>query len=240
MKSFKYMAFSSESEIIELLNSKYPSGQEGRWILPCGACFAVPGFVVQDDAPRGHWIFRHAKRGDKVVDLPMEFDSKCAWIDRFDLACLIGDLEKKEKKKPGFDLYKKSLCVSQIERLTGCVAFIPEMACLQWRCQIDDTLYCMNNPYGLPSLESATENSFDVTITEGSETTTRICHMGVLVGLLKDRKLVKPSLVCGHCKEIRFEPPLSYCARCKTVYYCNKECQKNDWNLGHRTQCIAK
>jgi len=30
---------------------------------------------------------------------------------------------------------------------------------------------------------------------------------------------------------------LKLCARCKSVYYCSRECQKIDWNRFHRLHC---
>ena len=32
-------------------------------------------------------------------------------------------------------------------------------------------------------------------------------------------------------------PDLKKCTRCKSVYYCNKVCQKRDWKERHRNTC---
>lgn len=28
------------------------------------------------------------------------------------------------------------------------------------------------------------------------------------------------------------------CARCKKVFYCNKECQRSDWKMNHKWDCV--
>ncbi|KAL0701761.1 hypothetical protein Bca4012_057883 [Brassica carinata] len=29
------------------------------------------------------------------------------------------------------------------------------------------------------------------------------------------------------------------CSRCKSVRYCSANCQKSDWNSGHKRQCMV-
>ena len=41
--------------------------------------------------------------------------------------------------------------------------------------------------------------------------------------------------VCGHCSSPLSGKP-QYCARCKTVAYCNRECQRADWRA-HKPKC---
>ncbi len=43
-------------------------------------------------------------------------------------------------------------------------------------------------------------------------------------------------LCCQHCKKTC---RLLQCARCRSVFYCSRECQKQDWKAGHRKQCRA-
>uniref|UniRef100_A0A8W8KZ01 phytol kinase n=1 Tax=Magallana gigas TaxID=29159 RepID=A0A8W8KZ01_MAGGI len=41
--------------------------------------------------------------------------------------------------------------------------------------------------------------------------------------------------ICSFCGE---EAPDSLkCGRCKEVYYCSKDCQREHWKEGHREQC---
>jgi hypothetical protein len=39
---------------------------------------------------------------------------------------------------------------------------------------------------------------------------------------------------CNYCS--KYENNLSRCSICKSVYYCNRECQKNDWKI-HKENC---
>lgn len=45
--------------------------------------------------------------------------------------------------------------------------------------------------------------------------------------------------LCSHCMalENRFARIYSRCKNCKTVYYCNKDCQKLDWPR-HKPFCL--
>jgi hypothetical protein len=42
------------------------------------------------------------------------------------------------------------------------------------------------------------------------------------------------SRICANCHE---ESPKKQCTRCKTTYYCGKECQKIDWKK-HKASCV--
>lgn len=43
--------------------------------------------------------------------------------------------------------------------------------------------------------------------------------------------------VCSHCKSVLASEDLHRCARCKTAYYCNEDCQKAAWKAGHKDYC---
>lgn len=47
--------------------------------------------------------------------------------------------------------------------------------------------------------------------------------------------LKKEITPCQSCYK-RLDVPL-YCAGCKVVAYCGKDCQKSDWLSGHKKQC---
>ncbi|KAI7838565.1 hypothetical protein COHA_007638 [Chlorella ohadii] len=42
---------------------------------------------------------------------------------------------------------------------------------------------------------------------------------------------------CSQCGAVA--PHLRHCARCKSVKYCSRECQKKDWSAGHKRSCAA-
>ena len=53
-------------------------------------------------------------------------------------------------------------------------------------------------------------------------------------------KVVEPrDLQCACCHQDRPLEELQKCGRCMSVYYCNKECQRNDWSL-HKKTCNVK
>ncbi|XP_054165102.1 N-lysine methyltransferase SMYD2-B-like [Oppia nitens] len=41
--------------------------------------------------------------------------------------------------------------------------------------------------------------------------------------------------VCDHC--LTKSDGLKKCANCGHMYYCNRNCQRNDWRAGHRYEC---
>ena len=41
---------------------------------------------------------------------------------------------------------------------------------------------------------------------------------------------------CGNCREVlKKSPPI--CSKCKNIYYCNKQCQIQDWRKRHKQIC---
>jgi hypothetical protein len=40
---------------------------------------------------------------------------------------------------------------------------------------------------------------------------------------------------CSYCH--KKDKGLLHCAKCKSVSYCNRECQKADWGEGHKDEC---
>ena len=59
-----------------------------------------------------------------------------------------------------------------------------------------------------------------------------------------DKKSCVPNgRVCGNClahEGCASAPNLSACARCGTVLYCSKECQRAHWKANHQQYCVAK
>jgi len=47
------------------------------------------------------------------------------------------------------------------------------------------------------------------------------------------------NVACTHCRRPpEADKPLRNCTRCKAVMYCGKECQRKDWELGHKVDCF--
>ncbi len=59
----------------------------------------------------------------------------------------------------------------------------------------------------------------------------------VTPGGLKNISLAQ-TIACGKCG--KKGEGFQRCAACKEVYYCSKECQKDDWITRHKKQCITK
>ena len=79
-------------------------------------------------------------------------------------------------------------------------------------------------------------------------TTSKLFYSNNELNTGNDDKLVKAirmikqimsevSVVCGYCKERKDSLSLKTCGRCKCVYYCDGECQKQDWSSKHKQQC---
>ncbi|KAI1448552.1 hypothetical protein F5Y02DRAFT_430505 [Annulohypoxylon stygium] len=49
----------------------------------------------------------------------------------------------------------------------------------------------------------------------------------------------KNNIMCGNYDMILPLAKLSACSACKSVFYCSKTCQKNDWTTRHKTLCKA-
>lgn len=45
---------------------------------------------------------------------------------------------------------------------------------------------------------------------------------------------------CGCVEGIGSIIKLKVCSKCKKVYYCDRECQKYDWQTKHKYECIVK
>lgn len=46
-----------------------------------------------------------------------------------------------------------------------------------------------------------------------------------------------PLSLCAYCGKKGKE--LQRCGRCKTVYYCDRDCQTKDWKAGHKSTCTS-
>jgi len=53
----------------------------------------------------------------------------------------------------------------------------------------------------------------------------------------KDRYTYIYNLICDKCHKLYMSYQLKRCSRCKVIYYCSKECQKNDWKKIHKFIC---
>lgn len=42
------------------------------------------------------------------------------------------------------------------------------------------------------------------------------------------------SIICDFC--LKRTADLKHCSKCHQMYYCNRECQQNDWPL-HKSEC---
>ena len=49
--------------------------------------------------------------------------------------------------------------------------------------------------------------------------------------------LARPYATCTGCRESKPAADLKLCTRCRLARYCNKKCQRFDWNQGHKDNC---
>ena len=56
--------------------------------------------------------------------------------------------------------------------------------------------------------------------------------------ILKNKVGAEKGLVINKCQCCGVSSPdLKKCTRCKSVYYCDKVCQKRDWKERHKNTC---
>ena len=46
------------------------------------------------------------------------------------------------------------------------------------------------------------------------------------------------SRMCKNCQQVFEAKDLKRCSQCRMAYYCSQDCQKKDWKLGHKKDCI--
>ena len=51
-------------------------------------------------------------------------------------------------------------------------------------------------------------------------------------------KLAAGKPMCGSCCKRR-DVMKNVCGQCRSVYYCDRECQKKHWIAGHRLSCVS-
>lgn len=61
----------------------------------------------------------------------------------------------------------------------------------------------------------------------------------VLLSDIKRLRMVREQKYPRCCTTCASKLKLLICKCCKSAYYCDKECQKSDWNI-HRKNCISK
>lgn len=235
MSMFRYHTAVTEQELIERFNTSYPGQEKDQWSLPCGVTFFVPGY---GDTRKfsDNWLFRY---NYKDKPLTLEFADNWGMLERGELIHLLGLLEAKEKRKPGFDLFKKPSCIRQLEFLTGYTAKLNHMGCLQWALYLDDgkhTLTCVNNPYDTLRINASSKYDFEVFTDDSEDSFEYVSYKG-LVDMLVERNFTINSVICSFCKRLSHKTPLSRCTRCKLVYYCDAECQKKHWVKEHKFVC---
>jgi len=71
------------------------------------------------------------------------------------------------------------------------------------------------------------------------ERTKKIRRMGVRLEAHKRALRMGGHVICEYCGQLLLSHKVKKCARCKGVYYCSPDCQKNDW-IDHKTTCCDK
>ena len=54
------------------------------------------------------------------------------------------------------------------------------------------------------------------------------------------RNLAVANLFCGFCGAVQDAEKILKCSRCRSVYYCNRKCQKKHWKKEHKDKCMAE
>ena len=68
-------------------------------------------------------------------------------------------------------------------------------------------------------------------------------HNEAILALKRARSQAVPESldrVCSHCSTQASESNhLMTCARCKSAFYCSRNCQRAHWKAGHKKICVA-
>lgn len=62
--------------------------------------------------------------------------------------------------------------------------------------------------------------------------TSTLCHFLTI----QNDQMTKLKIACDACKKVKFNAEYGVCSRCKKAQYCDRECQRADWQA-HRGVC---
>ena len=115
-------------------------------------------------------------------------------------------------------------------------------------CSNDEKLKNLKNPHIMDILTCGVENlhnasSFVMFINNmfqgGSIPAENVLFkMAKTFGLTSIKYDISNTIQCSNCKKLEYKSITSFkkCSGCKKVYYCDRQCQKNDW-INHKNSC---
>lgn len=224
----------TNKEVAQNLDARYPRLSDGRWETPFGISFAEPVFLGEKYS-FFDWVFIYNEEGSALSygqQIKKANNRKGGWLQKQEVMHLIRHFDT---QRDGFSVYTKSEALETLESLYEVKASLHPMGVLQWVIKIP-WFTCVNNPFDTCHAYAGSDSDFEVFF-PGEKDSLEYVYIDQLLILLRDRGLIPIPLVCKSCGVISLTKPLRRCTRCRVTFYCNKECQTNDWLPNHRAIC---
>ncbi len=238
------MEKSVNDKLKECLNQRYTSVEDGKkWNTPYGISFGVPDYTGYKGCPNLWYLFYDKEISAMVANDCIQINGlKSIQMDNDEILYLVTQLDKKETS---FSVATKPDAVVTLESIYGVEAKFHNMLYLHWHINVPKVASFINNPFDMKQ-ESATPFLFSASATGESQFEVffdkdhgkmEFADITDVLPELRRRGLVPAAKFCRGCGVISPLKPLLKCSRCKKAYYCDKECQTEDWSPNHKAKC---